>query len=89
MSAPKAKVYRINIAGTTHLVYALTTQGAIKNLLDHLDGDGTLDVRLATGEELFAAGKAGTDLIAEANYKRVADPNQSNLPITETDRAGA
>jgi hypothetical protein len=89
MSAPKAKVYRINIAGTTHLVYALTTQGAIKNLLDHLDGDGTLDVRLATGEELFAAGKAGLTLVAEENYKRVTDPAQSNLPITETDRAGA
>jgi hypothetical protein len=89
MSAPKAKVYRITIAGTVYLVYALTQSGAIKNLLDHLDGDGTLDVRLATGEELFAAGKAGDDLIAESHYRRVADPNQSNLPIDDTDTAGA
>lgn len=89
MSAPKAKVYRITISGTVYYVYGLTQAGAIKNLLDHLDGTGTLDARLATGEELFAAGKAGTELVAEDNYRRVADPNQMPLPVDDTDTAGA
>jgi hypothetical protein len=89
MSAPKAKVYRINIAGVVYLVYALTQAGALRNLFKHLADDDRLDCRLATGEELFAAGKAGTELIAEGDYKRVDDPNQSNLPIDETDTAGA
>lgn len=89
MSAPKAKVYRISIASTVYLVYALTQAGAMKNLLDHLDGTDKLDARLATGEELFAAGKAGTELIAEDKYKRVDDPNQSNLPLDDSDTAGA
>lgn len=83
MSAPKAKVYRVTVAGATYLVYGLTQAGAIKNLLDHLYDTDNLDGRLATGEELFAAGKAGTELIAEGKYKRVDDPNQQPLPISD------
>lgn len=89
MSSPKAKVYRITIAGVVYLVYGLTQAGAMKNLFDSLYETDNLDARLATGEELFAAGKAGTSLIAEDKYKRVDDPNQHPLPIDDTDTAGA
>lgn len=90
MSSPKAKVYAVTILGRSLLVYGLTRASAINNAIESLDTE--IDARIATGEEMYAAGKAGAEFIGESKYKRVSDPSQSDLPIPEvddTDSAGA
>lgn len=85
MSAPKAKAYSVSVLGTSYLVFALTKQGAINNLIDHLrDGDAIYS-EVATGEQLYNAGREGISIIAEEKYRRVVDKDQ--LPLEGLDTA--
>lgn len=63
---------------------AITKAGATRELLEHLAGAAHAD--LATGEQLYAAGKSGQPIIGEHRYKNVVDPNQLGLTgIPETE----
>jgi hypothetical protein len=81
----KAKTYAVDFAGQTYLVQAITKAGACRDLLAHLAGGANAD--LATGEQLYAAGKTGQEIIGLDRYANVVDPNQMPLAgIPETAR---
>lgn len=84
--ALKAKVHAVELHGKTHLVMALTRQGACRDLAEHLAKDAVADI--ATGEQLYNAGKEGVPILGEDKYKRVVDPSQ--LPLSGVDeKAGS
>lgn len=73
----KAKIHAVELCGKTFLVNAITKQGAVRDLLEHLKD--SVEVKVATGEQLFAAGRDGGSIIGEDRYKRAEDPNQIPL----------
>lgn len=70
----KAKTYAVTFADRAYLVMAVTKAGAARDLLEHLSGKAHAD--LATGEQIYAAGKNGDEIIGADRYKRVVDPDQ-------------
>lgn len=86
----QAKVLQVfipAIAGGTYLVEAQTKAGAIRDVIAYLDEEirKTAVADLATGEQLYQAGKTGQDVIGSGRFKNAADPNQLGLTgIPET-----
>jgi hypothetical protein len=87
MSAPKAKVYSVTILGKSFLVYAQNQPGAVRNVLDHLDSE--ISVGLATGEQLYRAGKSGAKFISGDKYGIKDDDDVQADLIDDADTAGA
>jgi hypothetical protein len=85
--AMKAKVYQVSIDGVTYLVEALTLAGATRDVVEEI-GKKMREravVDLATGEQLYHAGKKGLPVINGAQYVNVDDPEQMGLTgIPET-----
>lgn len=85
--AAKAKVFQVSVDGVTYLVEALTVAGASAAVVDELAKKWRerAVVDLATGEQLYQAGKKGLPVINSERYKRGDDPNQIPLAgIPET-----
>jgi hypothetical protein len=86
----KAKVFQVfipAITSGTYLVEAQTKAGAIRGVIAHLDEQirKAAAADLATGEQLYHAGKNGQDVIGSGRFKRAEDPNQMGLDgIPET-----
>lgn len=83
----KAKVYCVNIDGVRYLVEAQTQAGAIRDVVatvsDGLRERAACD--LATGEQLYHAGKTGAAIINSGKYAKAVDPAQMGLTgIPET-----
>lgn len=83
----KAKPHQVSIHGKTYLVEAQTKAGAIRDvvemLADEMRKSAVCD--LATGEQLYHAGRDGTPILNIGKYKRSIDPNQMGLAgIPET-----
>lgn len=78
MSA-KAKVHVVSIGTESHLVMAHTKAGAVRDLLEHLRDNGTVSADLATGYDIFCAGRDGIEIIGLDKYQRQEDPNQMPL----------
>lgn len=78
----KAKVHAVSIDGTTHLVMAQTKAGAIRDVVDHLTDNlrKRAIADLATGEQIYNAGRDGSSIIGDGRFKNTADLNQ--LPLT-------
>lgn len=86
----KAKVYQVHLDGVTTLVEAVTLAGAKRDVVEHL-AKGMLSRAtsdLATGEQLYHAGRKGLPVLNSGRYDNVEDPNQ--LPLSGTpETAGA
>jgi predicted neutral ceramidase superfamily lipid hydrolase len=86
-TAIKAKAHAVTIDGKLHLVMAQTKAGAIRDVVAELVKELVKDAHcdLATGEQLYAAGRDGTAVIGSDRFKRQVDPNQMPLAgIPET-----
>lgn len=83
----KAKTYQVSIDGVTYLVDALTLAGAARDVVAEIS-KGLLKravVDLATGEQLYHAGKKGLPVINSGRYASGDDPAQQTLTgIPET-----
>jgi hypothetical protein len=77
----KAKVYQVSIDGVTYLVEALTVAGATRDVAEEIAKKlrERAVVDLATGEQLYHAGKKGLPIINGGQYVRTEDPDQ--LPL--------
>lgn len=84
----KAKVHAVELQGETHLVMARTKAGARRDLIEHIVGDAHVDI--ATGEQIYRAGREGREIIGVDKYAQQVDPNQMPLDgVSETvDDAG-
>lgn len=83
----KAKTYQVNIDGVTYLCEALTMAGAVRDVVDEIAKKWRerAVVDLATGEQIYYAGKKGVPIINSGHYKRGEDQNQMPLDgIPET-----
>lgn len=83
----KAKVYQVSIDGKTYLVEAQTLAGAARNVVDHVAKKmrERAVVDLATGEQLYDAGRRGLPVLNSGRYVNAEDPNQIGLTgIPET-----
>lgn len=74
----KAKVHAIELNGETHLVMARTKAGARRDLSEFLFDDAAIEV--ATGEQIYQAGRDGREIIGLDRYQVQEDPNQ--IPLT-------
>lgn len=77
----KAKIFQVSIDGVTYLVEALTMAGAARDVVEEI-GKKMRDravVDLATGEQLYSAGKKGLLIINSDRYAKGDDPNQMPL----------
>lgn len=79
----RAKIHAVTIGATTHLVWALTRAGAVRDVAEHLAGGAHVDV--ASGEQMYAAGVAGQTILGVDKYKNAVDPNQQDLPLNGAD----
>lgn len=73
----KAKIHAVEMKGETHLVMAMTKAGARRDLIEHIVGDAHVDI--ATGEQVYQAGRDGREIIGIDRYANTEDPNQ--LPL--------
>lgn len=83
----KAKVYQVSIDGVTYLVEAQTIAGAARDVVAELAGKlrERAVVDLATGEQLYHAGRKGLPVLNSGRYANAEDPNQLGLTgIPET-----
>lgn len=85
-----AKVHQVSLDGVTYLVEAQTKAGAIRDVIEVIVGGmrkrAVCD--LATGEQLYHAGKKGLEVIGSGRFKNSVDPNQmglSGIPETADD----
>jgi hypothetical protein len=88
----KAKVYQVSIDGVTYLCEAQTLAGAARDVVEEVAKGlrARAVVDLATGEQLYHAGKKGLRVINSGRYDRADDPNQMGLTgIPETMADGA
>lgn len=78
----KAKTHAVTINGLTRLVMAQTKAGAVRDVVEELAEDmrASAHVELATGEQLYVAGRDGETILNHDKFSRVVDPNQ--LPLT-------
>lgn len=74
----KAKVHAIELHGETHLIMARTKAGARRDLIEHIVGDVD-QVAIATGEQIYQAGREGREIIGIDRYTSQEDPNQIPL----------
>lgn len=77
----KAKTYQVSINGETFLVEAQTIAGARRDVVAHLSEKlaAAAIIDLATGEQLYRAGRNGTPILNNGRYAVAHDPNQ--LPL--------
>lgn len=73
----KAKVHTVTLFGRNFLVMARSKAGAMRDLYDHLRDDIHADV--ATGQDIYNAGRDGTAIIGIEKYARQIDPNQLEI----------
>lgn len=83
----KAKVHCVTIDDVPTLVEAQTQAGAIRDVVnaraEEMRKRATCD--LATGEQLYHAGKKGLLILNSGKYAKAVDPNQMGLTgIPET-----
>lgn len=83
----KSKTHAVTIGGKTYLVQAITKAGAIRDVIDRICDElrEQAVVDLATGEQIYLAGKSGQEIIGHDRFKNAVDPNQMGLSgIPET-----
>lgn len=85
----KAKTHAVFIKQNdkTYLVQAQTRSGAVRDVVDELAKQmrESAVVDLATGEQIYLAGKNNEPIIGSDRFKNNADPNQMPLAgIPET-----
>lgn len=80
-----AKIHAVTFRGSTQLVEAQTKQGAIRDAIaayaQQLQAEA--DCAVATGEQLYEAGRLGTPIINHGKYKAAVDPVQAPMPFAE------
>lgn len=78
----KAKTHAVTINGTKRLVMALTKAGAVRDAVDEMAEElrKNAHVAIATGEEIYLAGKNGEPILNHDRFKNAVDPNQ--MPLT-------
>lgn len=83
----KSKTHAVTIGGKTYLVQAITKAGAVRDVIDRICDElrETAVVDLATGEQIYLAGKSGQEIIGHDRFKNAVGPNQMGLAgIPET-----
>ncbi len=78
--AIQAKPHTVYIGTDKVHVMGRTKQGAIRDAVKHYISTHDIRCELMTGDELYAAGQGGVQIIGHDKYERVVDPNQ--LPLT-------
>lgn len=85
----KDKIHAVTIDGTTYLAKGKTMKGAVASVIDHLTGGmrQRAAVELATGEQLYNAGRDGASVIGDDSLSGSAEGQQIPL-IGAAERTG-
>lgn len=81
----KAKAHAVWIGQDLYLIEAQTRAVAISGVVEILAAKMRKEARcdLVTGEQLYEAGKRGTEVLNSGKYKCAVDPNQLGLTADE------
>lgn len=69
---PTKKIHRVIIGDRDYFIYAMTKQGAIRDVVDYLK-QGAL-CRVATGEDMFNLGRNGGEVL---NLESAPEPDSA------------
>lgn len=80
----KAKVHHVQLFDRSFLIMARSKAGAKRDLFDALKDDAHADV--ATGQQIYEAGRDGQQIINLDKFANVVDPNQMDLDGLDDER---
>jgi len=79
----KAKVHHVTLFDREFLVMARSKAGALRDLFENLKE--SVQVEVATGQQVYEAGRAGKYIVGIDKYENDADPNQQELQPLDVD----